>query len=102
MTDWIVLRGTEKKFTGQILGISTKKIAPQRPVIKTLEATFSCFLMVCDPARARTWNLLLSIPATAFAASEVFFGVCGLDYLFTVSGVSRIVSTEPSYNHQQD
>ena len=25
-------------------------------------------------------------------------GVCGLDYLFTISGVARIVSTEPSEN----
>jgi len=24
-----------------------------------------------------------------------FYGVCGLDYLFTVAGAARIVSTEP-------
>ncbi len=45
------------------------------------------------PGRTRTFNPRLSLPATAFAAST--HRVCGLDYLFTVSGAARIVSTEP-------
>jgi hypothetical protein len=40
------------------------------------------------------YPLRLSTPAES--------AVCGLDYLFTVSGAARIVSTEPSGNHQQN
>ena len=29
-----------------------------------------------------------------------YIWVCGLDYLFTISGVARIVSTEPAENQQ--
>ena len=34
-----------------------------------------------------------------FHRSRTIFGICGLDYIFTVSGVMRIVSTELPYNH---
>ncbi len=27
--------------------------------------------------------------------------VCGLDYIFTISGATRVVSTEPHDNHQR-
>ncbi len=47
-----------------------------------------------DPDRTRTCDRLLSLPATAFAAPGRA-GICGLDYLFAISGVPRIVSTEP-------
>ena len=45
------------------------------------------------PGRTRTCNPRLSLPTTAFAAPHV--RVCGLDYLFAVSGAARIVSTDP-------
>ena len=45
------------------------------------------------PGRTRTCNPRLSLPATAFAALPT--QVCGLDYLFAVSGAARIVSTDP-------
>lgn len=48
----------------------------------------------CDPDWIRTNGLLLSVPTTtfvAFASGEIW----GLDYNFTISGVPRLVSTEP-------
>ena len=48
----------------------------------------------CDPDWIRTNDLLLSLPATAFAA-HTMGAVWGLDYIFTIAGVPRIVSTEP-------
>ncbi len=51
------------------------------------------------PGRTRTCNRRLSLPTTAFAA--LLTQVCGLDYLFTVSGAARIVSTEPCDNQRQ-
>jgi len=45
------------------------------------------------PGRTRTCNRRLSLPTTAFAALHP--QVCGLDYLFAISGAARIVSTEP-------
>ena len=62
------------------------------------------------PDRTRTCNLRLSLPATVFTAPATMrFGfqfvagfqihtcyqVCGLDYIFTISGGTRIVSTDP-------
>ena len=44
------------------------------------------------PCRTRTCNLRLSLP---LPLSRPFAKVCGLDYLFTVSGAARIVSTDP-------
>ena len=45
------------------------------------------------PGRTRTCNPRLSLPTTAFAALHL--QVCGLDYLFAISGAARIVSTDP-------
>ena len=45
------------------------------------------------PGRTRTCNPRLSVPTTAFTAPPQ--QVCGLDYLFAISGAARIVSTEP-------
>ena len=55
-----------------------------------------------DPDWGRTSNRLLSIPATAFAALPSLREICGLDCIFTVSGVARAVSTEPPNNHLQN
>ena len=44
------------------------------------------------PERTRTSNLRLSIP---LQLSLPPCGVCGLDYIFTISGGTRIVSTDP-------
>ena len=46
-----------------------------------------------EPDWIRTNDLLLSLPATGFPASP--WRICGLDYIFTISGVPRVVSTEP-------
>ena len=46
-----------------------------------------------DPDWIRTNDLLLSLPTTGFPASSI--GICGLDYIFTIPGVPRVVSTEP-------
>ena len=51
-------------------------------------------LVFSDPSRIRTCDRQISLPTTAFAATEMI-SICGLDYLFTVSGAARIVSTEP-------
>ena len=51
--------------------------------------------MSCDPDWIRTNDLLLSLPTTGFPASNLPVGICGLDYIFTISGVPRVVSTEP-------
>jgi len=50
-------------------------------------------LRIGAPGRTRTCNIRLSLPTTAFAA--LLSQVWGLDYLFTVSGAARIVSTDP-------
>ena len=44
------------------------------------------------PGRTRTCNPRLSVP---LLFSQPLLRVCSLDYLFTVSGAARIVSTEP-------
>lgn len=45
----------------------------------------------CDPDRARTCNLLLSVPATTFVAVLICEKyICGLDCLFTLSDKSRL------------
>jgi hypothetical protein len=49
----------------------------------------------CDPDWIRTNDLLLSLPTTGFPASLPVARLCGLDYIFTISGVPRVVSTEP-------
>ena len=51
--------------------------------------------IVGAPDRTRTCNLRLSLPATTFVASIVHDRVWGLDYIFTISGGTRIVSTDP-------
>ena len=50
--------------------------------------------MFRDPDWIQTNDLLLSLPATAFAARTIW----GLDYNFTIAGVPRLVSTEPFEN----
>ena len=50
------------------------------------------------PGRTRTCNHRLSLPTTVFTAS---LRVCGLDYLFTITGATHIVSTEPYDNQKQ-
>ena len=47
-----------------------------------------------DPVRIRTWDLLISLPLRF--SPRTIAGFCGLDYLTAISGVPRIVSTEPS------
>jgi hypothetical protein len=37
-----------------------------------------------DPDRARTCNLLLSVPTTIFIALNIFTEICGLDFVFTM------------------
>ena len=51
------------------------------------------------PGRIRTCYPRLSLPTTPFGAP--YNWVCGLDYLFTVSGAARIVSTESFDNPPQ-
>ena len=46
------------------------------------------------PGRTRTCNPRLSVPPL-LSQPPPFRGVRGLDYLFTVSGAARIVSTDP-------
>ncbi len=48
----------------------------------------------CDPDWIRTNDLLLSLPTTVFTApSQKKGGIWGLDYIFTISGAARVVST---------
>jgi hypothetical protein len=49
----------------------------------------------CDPDWIQTNDLLLSLPTTTFVAPDDDAGICGLDYIFTITGVLRVVSTEP-------
>ena len=37
-----------------------------------------------------------------FSTPAICIAVCGLDYLFTITGAARIVSTEPFENLQQN
>ncbi len=55
---------------------------------------FKLYAKYGAPGRTRTCNPRLSLPTTVFTASHL--RVCGLDYLFTISGAARIVSTDPS------
>lgn len=50
------------------------------------------------PGGIRTPDRRLSIPLWLSPPTNV---VCGLDYIFTISGAARIVSTEPHDNHVQ-
>ena len=50
--------------------------------------------LIGAPGRTRTCNPRLSLPLL-LSQPRKDFKVCGLDYLFTVSGAARIVSTEP-------
>ena len=51
-------------------------------------------IKLSDPDWIQTNDLLLSIPTTTFVAPGLT-GICGLDYNFTITGVPRLVSTEP-------
>lgn len=50
---------------------------------KSLTHNGFCFFD-CDPDRARTCNLLLSLPTTIFIAFDFFIEICGLDFVFTM------------------
>ena len=72
-------------------------------IMKDICTTPWCLL--CHVLLARPAGLEPATPGLAYhllLSQPLVYKVCGLDYLFTISGATRIVSTEPYDNQKQN